>query len=225
MRDYDLHMAMIRFLAAKYPRVRRTIHAGELAFGMVPPQDLRDHIAKAVAAGAQRIGHGVDIAYEEDARGTLARMAREGIAVEINLTSNDVILGVKGAEHPLNLYRRFGVPVVLSTDDQGVLRTDMTNEYVRAAREQGLRYRDLKQAARASIAYSFVPGESLWAGQRIGTPVAACAAELAGAGMRQIPSIEREGAASGRSRAALRRIRARPARVVHVAMRRIPNPI
>jgi adenosine deaminase len=41
------------------------------------------------------------------------------------------------------------VPVVLSTDDQGVLRTDMTNEYVRAAREQGLGYRDLKAISRA----------------------------------------------------------------------------
>jgi adenosine deaminase len=179
LRDYDLHMAMIRFLAAKYPRVHRTIHAGELAFGLVPPQDLRDHIAKAVDAGAQRIGHGVDIAFEENARETMARMAREGIAVEINLTSNDVILGVKGADHPLNLYRRMGVPVVLSTDDQGILRTDMTNEYVRAAREQGLRYRDLKQAARAGIEYSFLPGDSLWAARRLGTPVAACAAGLA----------------------------------------------
>jgi hypothetical protein len=33
-------------------------------------------------------------------------------------------------------YRAHGVPVVLSTDDEGVLRTDMTNEYVRAVREQ-----------------------------------------------------------------------------------------
>jgi adenosine deaminase len=174
LRDYDLHMAMIRFLAAKYPRVHRSIHAGELAFGMVAPQELRDHIAKAVDAGAQRIGHGVDIAFEDNARGTMARMAREGIAVEINLTSNDVILGIKGADHPLNLYRRMGVPVVLSTDDQGVLRTDMTNEYVRATREQGLRYRDLKQAARASIEYSFVPGASLWQDRRLGAAVPHC---------------------------------------------------
>jgi adenosine deaminase len=105
----------------------------------------------------------------------MARMARQGIAVEINLTSNAVILGVKGADHPLNLYRRMGVPVVLSTDDQGVLRTDMTNEYVRAAQEQGLRYRDLKQVARASLEYSFVSGQSLWEARRLGTPAGGCA--------------------------------------------------
>jgi adenosine deaminase len=176
LRDYDLHMAMFRFLEAKYPKVHRTIHAGELAFGLVPPRDLRDHIRKAIDAGAERIGHGTDIALEDDARATLARMARDGIAVEINLTSNDVILGVKGDHHPLQLYRSMGVPVTLSTDDEGVLRTDMTNEYVRAAREQGLRYADLKGVTRASLEYAFIPGASLWRDRQIGTPVAACRA-------------------------------------------------
>jgi adenosine deaminase len=81
----------------RYPQVHRSLHAGELAFGMVPPLDLKDHIAKAIRdGGAQRIGHGTDIAFEEDAEATMARMAREGIAVEINLTSNAVILGCGG---------------------------------------------------------------------------------------------------------------------------------
>ena len=157
LRDYDLHMAMFRFLKAKYPEVRMTLHAGELAFGRVPPADLRDHIAKAIEAGAERIGHGTDIALEEEALATMEFMARNGIAVEINLTSNDVILGVSGDNHPITLYRQMGVPIVLSTDDEGLLRTDMTNEYLRAAREHGLDYRDLKQVARNSLTYSFLP--------------------------------------------------------------------
>lgn len=176
LRDYDLHMAMFRFLEARYPAVHRSFHAGELAFGMVPPQALRDHIRKAIDSGAQRIGHGTAIAYEDGATDTLARMARDHIAVEINLTSNAVILGVSEGEHPMGLYRRAGVPVLLSTDDQGILRTDMTNEYVLAAREQGLRYADLKQVARASIEYAFAPGQSLWEGGRLGVPVSACTA-------------------------------------------------
>lgn len=176
LRDYDLHMAMFRFLEGKYPGVHRTLHAGELTLGQVPPQDLHDHIAKAIAmGGAERIGHGTDIAFEEDGAKTMARMARDGIAVEISLSSNDVILGVKGADHPLQLYRRFGVPIVLSSDDQGVLRSDMTNEYVRASHEQGLRYADLKAAARASLEYSFMPGSSLWQSHHLGLAAAACA--------------------------------------------------
>ena len=174
-RDYALHMAMIRLLAAKYPRVKLTLHAGEVTLGQVPPPDLRDHIAQAVAVGAKRIGHGTGIAFEDKAEDTMARMAREGIAVEINLTSNAVILGVKGADHPLGLYRAHGVPVVLSTDDEGVLRSDMTNEYVRAVREQGLTYGALKQIARAGLHYSFLPGEALWADPVKLVPVAACA--------------------------------------------------
>lgn len=174
-RDYALHMAMIRFLGAKYPKVKLTLHAGEVTLGQVPPADLRDHIAQAVAAGAKRIGHGTGIAFEDKAEDTMARMAKEGIAVEINLTSNAVILGVKGADHPLGLYRAHGVPVVLSTDDEGVLRSDMTNEYVRAVREQGLTYGDLKQIARAGLAYSFVPGDALWADPVKLVPVPVCA--------------------------------------------------
>ena len=174
-RDYALHMAMIRFLAAKYPKVKLSLHAGEVTLGLVPPQDLKDHIAQAVAVGAKRIGHGTGIAFEDRAEDTMARMAREGIAVEINLTSNAVILGVKGADHPLQLYRAHGVPVVLSTDDQGVLRSDMTNEYVRAVREQGLTYSELKQIARAGLHYAFVPGAALWADPAKLVPVAVCA--------------------------------------------------
>jgi adenosine deaminase len=86
----------------------------------------------------------------------MKEMAARKIAVEINLTSNAVILGVTGKDHPLVAYRAAGVPVVLSTDDEGVSRSDMTNEYMRAVTEQGLRYRDLKQMARASLDYSFL---------------------------------------------------------------------
>lgn len=172
--DYALHMRMFQFLRTQYPDVKLSLHAGELTLGLVTPRELRFHVREAVeVAGASRIGHGVDIAYEDGAQDLLARMARDKIAVEINLTSNDVILGVKGADHPLALYRKAGVPFVLSTDDEGVSRIDLTNEYLRAVTEQGLGYADLKAAARASLEYAFLPGASLWASPR--APVAACA--------------------------------------------------
>lgn len=177
--DYDRHMAMLRYLSTRYPKVPITLHAGELTLGLVTPDQLRDHIGKAVTvAGARRIGHGVDIAHERDAPALLARMARDGIAVEVNLTSNDGILGVRGADHPLALYRAAGVPVILSTDDAGVSRSDMTNEYLRAATEQGLDYPALRTIARASLQYGFLPGESLWQPGAIGRYGPACAAGL-----------------------------------------------
>ncbi len=173
--DYTLHMRMIAFLSDKYPAARISLHAGELTLGLAPADAMRRHIADAIdIAGSQRIGHGVDIAFELGSRETLARMAREQIAVEINLSSNDVILGVKGRFHPLNLYRRSGVPFVLSTDDEGVLRTDMTEQFVRAADEHGLRYLDLKEAARNSLHFAFLPGASLWQDAKVGERQKAC---------------------------------------------------
>ena len=57
----------------------------------------------------------------------------------------------------------FGVPVALSTDDEGVSRIDLTQEYVRAVEEFALGYAELKELVRNSLEYSFLPGPSLWA--------------------------------------------------------------
>jgi adenosine deaminase len=50
------------------------------------------------------------------------------------------------------------VPVALSTDDMGVSRIDLSNEYLRAARDYPLGYRTLKRIARNSLDYSFLSG-------------------------------------------------------------------
>jgi adenosine deaminase len=158
MRDYDLHMRMFRFLRKSYPGVHVALHAGELSFGLVPPEELGLHVRRAIeVGGAQRIGHGTDVMYDVDPSGLLRDMARRRIAVEICLTSSDVILGVRGASHPLHQFLRAGVPVVVATDDEGVARSDLTNEFQRAVQDQGLSYGDLKQMSRNSIEYSFLP--------------------------------------------------------------------
>ena len=58
----------------------------------------------------------------------LTLLAVEGTLVEINLTSNDRVLGVKDAEHPFLDYFSHDVPVALSTDDEGIARSNLTNE-------------------------------------------------------------------------------------------------
>ncbi len=163
MRDYSLQMKMVEYLHSVYPKVHISLHAGELAPGLVPPEGLRFHIREAVEiAHAERIGHGVDVMYEKDAPGLLKEMAAKHVMVEINLSSNDGILNVKDQMHPLRTYMKARVPVALSTDDEGVSRIDITNEYVRAAMEQGLSYQQLKQSARTGMEHNFLPGESLW---------------------------------------------------------------
>jgi hypothetical protein len=163
MDDYALHMRIIGFLRQFYPEVPVSLHAGELTHGLVPPEGLRFHIRDAVeVAGARRIGHGVDVLMEREADALLRAMAARRVMVEINLTSNDVILGVTGARHPLKTYLAYGVPVALSTDDEGVSRSSMTLEYRKAVEEQGVDYRTLKAMARNSLEFSFAEGEGLW---------------------------------------------------------------
>ncbi|MEP9349144.1 adenosine deaminase [Xanthobacter sp. KR7-225] len=155
-RDYRTHMGWVGFLAGTDVPV--ALHAGELWLGLVPPDDLDFHIRAAVEmAGARRIGHGTAIAFERDMDGLLAEMSRRGVAVEIALTSSHVILGVRGHAHPILTYLAAGVPVVLATDDAGVSRIDLTNEFVRAALEQGVDYARLKAFAHAAIAHAFLP--------------------------------------------------------------------
>lgn len=157
MRDFSLHMRIIDYLKPQYPDVKISLHAGELNSGLVPPEGLRFHIRESIAKGhASRIGHGVAIMYEDSALETLQHMARQGVAVEICLTSNDGILNVSGRDHPLAIYHAYGVPTVLATDDEGVNRSEMTLEYLKAVQEQGLDYATLKTMARNSLSHAFV---------------------------------------------------------------------
>jgi adenosine deaminase len=156
--DYSAQIRTVAFLANAGAPVNIALHAGELWLGLVPPDDLTFHIREAVEiAGAKRIGHGVDLAFENALDKLLQEMRERKVAVEINLTSNDQILGVRGEDHPFPAYLDAGVPVVLSTDDVALERVDLTNEYLRAARDYGLSYRELKEIARASLVYSFLP--------------------------------------------------------------------
>ncbi len=193
MAEYTRQMRMIGYLHGLYPQVHISLHAGELGEGMVRPEGLRFHIRQAVeVAHAERIGHGVDVMFEDNADGLLREMAERHVLEEVNLTSNDVILNVKGTNHPLAEYMAAGVPVALATDDEGVSRIDLTHEYQRAVMEQHVGYRELKEMARASLEHSFLPGRSLWrtmddfgrmvpecGGQTTATPAGACGQLLA----------------------------------------------
>jgi hypothetical protein len=176
MHDFELHMKMLNYLHEIYPKVHISLHAGELAMGLVPPERLTFHVRDSVERGhAERIGHGTSVMNERDPLGLLREMAERKVLVEICLTSNDVILGVKGDEHPLPVYMKYGVPVALATDDEGVSRSDMTHEYLRAVQGYAISYQELKGMARNSLEHSFLPGGSLWGDAKNFRVVGACA--------------------------------------------------
>jgi hypothetical protein len=98
--------------------------------------------------------------------------------IEICLTSNDKILGISGQHHPLKTYLEYGVPVALATDDEGVARSEISNEYLKAAEEHGLGYVQLKTMARTSLEHAFLAGGSLWVDARKFRPVPQCAKDM-----------------------------------------------
>lgn len=195
MANYDDQMDMLQYLGAYYEGtspLRLSLHAGEITAASIPDGyalDEEDHIRKAVAiAGARRVGHGIDVNFESDPDGLFDRLRDDGVLVEICFASNDIILDVTGPEHPVHDYLARGVPVAIATDDQGVARSSLVAEFVRGARDQGLTYAELKQMVRASIEYSFLPGDSFWADANALDVVRACAPTEGDTPVTQPPS-------------------------------------
>jgi len=182
MTDYALQMRLIEFLHPLYPGVHISLHAGEIAPGLVPYEGLCCHVRLAVEqASAERVGHGVDVMYEDHPHELLQELAARHVMVEINLSSNESILGIARKDHPFPLYRQFGVPVSLNTDDEGVSRIDLTHEYVRAVETYNLQYLDLKQMVRTGVHHIFLPGPSLWAApDKFTATVSACSRDSRG---------------------------------------------
>ena len=100
MHDYALQMKIVGFLHGIYPKVHICLHAGELAPGLVTPEGLCCHVRLAVeVAHAERIGHAVDLMFEDKPYELLKEMAAKHVMIEINLTSTDFILGIRGDDH------------------------------------------------------------------------------------------------------------------------------
>lgn len=156
---YRLHMLMFRVLNEQSGYSNISLHAGELSLGLVRPEYLIRHIEQAITNGhACRIGHGVDLPFESQDY-ILSIMREDHIPVEINLTSNEFILGVKDSEHPILLYHKAGVPLIISTDDLGILRTSLTEQYTLAVLRYGFKYDEIKEIVHNSIKYAFLNEE------------------------------------------------------------------
>jgi adenosine deaminase len=177
LHDFDLHMRMLDYLHGVYPQVHISLHAGELTPGEVKPEELRaSHIRESIEVGhAERIGHGLDVVYEEDVPGLLAEMKQRHILVEDCVYSHEVVRGMTGEDNVLPIYLRAGVPVAIATDDEGIVRSELTWYFKRAVVGYHLDYPALKRLVRDSLEHAFVPGASLWVAPENFTMVPACA--------------------------------------------------
>ena len=200
LRDFRLQMRMIDFILSRKPWIRVALHAGEMTpqiLGADPgtvPEALTYHIAESVWSGhAERIGHGSDLRYEREHADLLQAMHERGVLIEICPTSEELILGLKPDENPFAAYRQAHVPVSLNTDDEGILGSDLSHEFLRAARDYHLGYGELKELARNSIEYSFLPGHSLFRAREFKAWVPACSAAVRGEDLDWPKYLERLG--------------------------------
>ena len=137
------------FLPFLYACVHITIHAGE-----TQPVD---NIWEAVYhLSADRIGHGLKLCDNEE---LMRRFIDKNIGIEMCPSSNRQIVGY-GREsdetYPLKKYMENGLKVTISTDNQGISRTSMSNEFYEAARLcGGLSLWDCLVLIRNSLIVSF----------------------------------------------------------------------
>ena len=173
--DYIAQMEWMHHLQSLYPNVPVVLHAGEIPDDFAKREDNFGHVSSAInIAQPLRIGHGVSIVHEKNYESLMEKMKKQGIAVEINLTSNADVLGIVGDKHPLNTYLAHQVPVVLSSDDPGVSRNNLSHEYARAFYEQHLSLQTLMDINRNGLTYSLLPGPSIWEDPQSHKTVSAC---------------------------------------------------
>ena len=126
-----------------------TIHAGECGD--------YENVARAVAFGAKRIGHGCAAIQSEDC---MRLLEREKITLEMCVVSNlqtKAVAGIK--EHPLKKFFDRGIRVTYNTDNMTVSDTSLEREAELIMSELGFREEELKKMNEYAVDGAFVEEE------------------------------------------------------------------
>ena len=137
-----------------------TIHAGE--------GESAEHIWQAAYhLHADRIGHGLTLA---DHPALAQRFRDRGIALELCPTSNREVVGFRDPlyresatepAYPLRSFVEAGLPLVLCTDNPGISRTTLADEYIAASRmcAGGLSWWDALAISRQAFVHAFASAD------------------------------------------------------------------
>jgi len=140
-----IYMPVAAARQAGKTRLKSTMHAGELG----NPRNVRD----AMIMGAERIGHGV-LLREDPVAIEFARRNKVGIVC--SLVSNRLLrVQANYRTHPFLRFLRLGIPVSLSTDDEGMFRTDIANECEVAVSNTDVQYSEMVALSRNAVRESF----------------------------------------------------------------------
>jgi adenosine deaminase len=135
-----------------------TIHAGE-------GEAAQNIWQAAYHLHADRIGHGLTLAEHAQ---LAARFRNRGICLELCPSSNREVVGffdpaypaTEGLpRHPLRRFMEQGLPLTLCTDNPGISRTSLADEYLAAARmsEGGLTLWETLALTRQAFVHAFLP--------------------------------------------------------------------
>lgn len=148
------------FSSAFHDCVRITIHAGE--------GESADNIWQAAYhLHADRIGHGLTLAKN---RQLAARLRNRGIGLELCPSSNREVVGFQDpldptanslSIYPLRTFLELGLPATLCTDNPGISRTTLADEYLAAARMTpgGLSRWEALSLIKQGFALAFLPAD------------------------------------------------------------------
>ena len=138
------------FAKAKEYGIPFTIHAGEA--------DGPESVETAIEFGTKRIGHGVR-SYEDPE--VVELIKREGVTLEMCPTSNRQTHAIEDmSRYPFMDYLNQGVKVTLNTDDMGIERTTLANEFRYMEKNFNLTYEQEKTILLNSINAAFTTKET-----------------------------------------------------------------
>ena len=150
-RDIDHAAFAAAFTEAARHGLRRTIHAGE--------DGPAENIAIAIRQlGCERIDHGFRLL---DDAGLTAEIVERQIPLDVCPTSNVMIANVVAsvADHPFARQREAGVLATLNSDDPGMMRFDIADEYVAVARAFEYSLEDMEDISLAGIDACWAPDD------------------------------------------------------------------
>jgi len=128
-----------------------TVHAGE---AVMPEASLNVKNAIEIL-GAERIGHGVQIAHDPF---VMNLVRTKGIPLELCLTSNWLTQAVPSlTAHPIKNLLQAGVLVTINTDDPGIFDTNMVKEYQLLSQFYGFTEADFDRCNDVAAQASFLP--------------------------------------------------------------------
>ena len=137
------------FKKAREYGIPYTIHAGEA--------DGPDSVKKAIEFGAHRIGHGVR-SFEDDELVELIN--KKGIPLEMCPTSNSITIAIPDMnKFPFIDFLEKGLKVTLNTDDMGIERTNIVEEFNYLETKFNLTYEQKKTILLNSVDAAFTTDE------------------------------------------------------------------